>query len=216
LGVTSWNGVFCPLVTPFNFEEELYPAKILHNIARLESIALAGYVVASPTGEGEMLSFDETIRLLELVAGATKKPKVVSTHLASVRESARLIGAASELGYAGAIVDRGDDFHIRCVQDRVSLPVLREPLNAPPLANAVPYVYQTIFEAERSRETEAANDWRERLKPALAAFERYGVPGLKCVMDRFGYYGGPPRLPRVPLKSSEAAEMAAAFDGLRS
>lgn len=214
--MASWNGVFCPLITPFNFEEELYPAKILHNIARLESIALAGYVVASHTGEGKMLSFDETVRLLELVAGATKKPKIVSTHLASVRESARLIGAASELGYAGAIVESGGDFHIRCVQDRVAIPVLRQPLHAPPLANAVPYVYQTIFEAERSRELEAAQDWRDRLKPALAALEKYGVPGLKSVMDGFGYYGGPPRLPRVPLKPSEAAEMAATFDGLRS
>lgn len=214
--MASWNGVFCPLVTPFNFEEEIYPAKVLHNIARLESIALAGYVVASRTGEGEMLSFDETVRLLELVAGATQKTKIVATQLASVREAARLIGAASELGYAGAILESGDDFQIRCVQDRVAIPVLRESLNAPPLANAVPYVYQTIFEAERSRELDAAEDWRERLKPAQAAYEKYGVPGLKSVMDRFGYYGGPPRLPRVPLKPADAAEMAAAFDGLRS
>jgi dihydrodipicolinate synthase/N-acetylneuraminate lyase len=214
--VASWNGVFCPLVTPFNFAEDLYPAKILHNVARLEKIALAGYIVGSRTGEGEMLSFDETVRLLELVAGATKKLKIVSTALPSVRESARLIGAASELGYAAAMIDSGDDFQIRCVQDRVAIPVLREPLNAPPLANAVPYVYQTIFEAERSRETEAAEDWRSRLQPALAAFDKYGVPGLKAVMDRFGYYGGPPRLPRVPLKPAEAAEMAAAFEGLRS
>lgn len=214
--MASWNGVFCPLITPFNFEEEIYPAKVLHNIARLEPIALAGYVVASRTGEGEMLSFDETVRLLELVAGATKKTKIVATHLASVREAARLIGLASELGYAGAILETGDEFQIRCVQDRVAIPVLRESLHAPPLANAVPYVYQTIFEAERSREFDAAADWRERLKPAQAAFERFGVAGLKSVMDRFGYYGGPPRLPRTPLKPAESAEMAAAFDGLRS
>lgn len=214
--MTSWNGVFCPLVTPFNFEEELYPAKVLHNIARLEPIALAGYVVASRTGEGEMLSFEETVRLLELVASATRKTKIVATHLASVREAARLIGAASELGYAGAILETGDDFQIRCVQDRVAIPVLREPLNAPPLANVVPYVYQIIFEAERSRELDAAEDWRKRLKPALAAFDKFGVPGLKSVMDRFGYYGGPPRLPRVPLKAPEVEQMAAAFDGLRS
>ena len=214
--MASWNGIFCPLTTPFNFAEELYPAKVLHNIARLETISLAGYIVGSRTGEGEMLSFEETLRLLELVAGATQKTKIVATSLPSVRESARLLGAAAEMGYAAAILETADDFQVRCVQDRVAIPILRESLNAPPLANAVPYVYQTIFEADRSRESEAAGDWRERMKPALAAFEKFGIAGLKSVMDRFGYYGGPPRLPRVPLKPSEVEEVSAAFDGLRS
>ncbi len=215
-GVAEWNGVFCPIVTPFNSEEELYSAKIPHNISRLESVPLAGYIVGSQTGEGEMLSFEETCKLLELAAGATSKTRIVATQLKGVREAARLVNFAAGVGYAAAILESGDDFQIRCVQDRVSIPIVRQPLAAPPLSNAVPYVYQTIFEAERSREPEAAAEWAARLHPAEQTFKKYGVAGLKSVMDRFGFYGGPPRLPGVPLNSAQAAEVAAAFDGLRS
>ncbi len=212
----NWKGIFCPIVTPFNHLQDLYPAKIQHNLSRLDQIDLAGYIVGSATGESEMLSFEERIALLELAAQSTAKPKIVATREPGVREAARVITKAAELGYQAAILETGDEFFRGCVEDRVPIPVLAEKLDAPPIANAVPYVYQTIFEAERSREAEAAADWRARLQPAQAAIDRYGIPGLKAVMDRFGYYGGPPRLPRVALTPAQADEVAAAFDGLRS
>lgn len=215
-GVVNWNGVFCPVVTPFRFDQEIYPAKVFHNISRLNQIDLAGYIVNTPAGEGEMLSFDERLMLLDLVAAATTKPKIVSTAEPGVLNAIRLIGEAAKRGYVGAVVESDNEFLIRCIQDRVSIPVLTQQLSAPPLANVVPYVYQTIYEAERSREKEAAEDWRNRLKPALAFVEKYGIAGVKAAMDRFGYYGGPPRLPRIQLNSAQMEEAAAALDGLRS
>jgi len=43
----------------------------------------------------------------------------------------------------------------------------------------------------------------------------HGVPGLKHAMDVMGYYGGPPRLPLVPVKPEAKAEIEAAFADLR-
>ena len=85
------------------------------------------------------------------------------------------------------------------------------------IANALPYACVTIWEAFRSRQQEACKDWQTRLLPAskiIAA--KYGIPGLKYAMDLNGYYGGPPRLPFVPPSNEAKAEIAQAFDGLRS
>jgi 4-hydroxy-2-oxoglutarate aldolase len=85
------------------------------------------------------------------------------------------------------------------------------------IANALPYACVTIWEAFRSRQQEACKDWQTRLLPAskiIAA--KYGIPGLKHAMDLNGYYGGPPRLPFIPPSAEAKAEIAQAFDGLRS
>jgi 4-hydroxy-2-oxoglutarate aldolase len=85
------------------------------------------------------------------------------------------------------------------------------------IANALPYACVTIWEAFRSRQQEACKDWQTRILPAskiIAA--KYGIPGLKHAMDLNGYYGGPPRLPFVPPSNEAKAEIAQAFDGLRS
>jgi len=67
-------------------------------------------------------------------------------------------------------------------------------------ANAAPYACISIYEAVRTRETEAAADLQRRFSPAaVAVTTKYGIPGLKHAMDLNGYYGGPPRLPLAPL-----------------
>lgn len=83
------------------------------------------------------------------------------------------------------------------------------------LANAVPYACISIWEAHRSRETDAAQDWQERIRPAAVASSGYGIPGLKHAMDLMGYFGGPPRLPLVPVGPAVQAEIAQAFTGLK-
>ncbi len=39
--------------------------------------------------------------------------------------------------------------------------------------------------------------------PNNAVTNRFGVPGLKAAMDMFGYYGGPPRSPLLPLADAQ-------------
>ncbi len=83
-------------------------------------------------------------------------------------------------------------------------------------ANAAPYATITIWEAHRSRETEAAADWQARIsRAAQLVTTKYGVSGLKYAMDLMGYYGGPPRLPLVPPSPEAKHEIEQAFDKLR-
>ncbi len=84
------------------------------------------------------------------------------------------------------------------------------------LANAVPYACISIWEAHRSRETEAAEDWQSRIAAGSAIISgSYGIPGLKHAMDLMGYFGGDPRLPFVPVGPAAQAEIARAFEGLK-
>ena len=83
-------------------------------------------------------------------------------------------------------------------------------------ANAAPYAAITIWEAHRTRDTEAALDWQNRItNAALLVTTKYGLPGLKCAMDLNGYYGGPPRLPLTPVCPQARHEIEKAFEGIR-
>ncbi|MEI9814698.1 MAG: dihydrodipicolinate synthase family protein [Acidobacteriota bacterium] len=84
------------------------------------------------------------------------------------------------------------------------------------LANALPYCCISVWEAHRTREADAAEDWQQRIRPAATVIAaNYGIPGLKHAMDLMGYFGGPPRLPLVPVGPAAQAEIAKAFDGLK-
>lgn len=84
------------------------------------------------------------------------------------------------------------------------------------LANALPYACISIWEANRSRETDAADDWQRRISPAATLIaSTYGIPGLKHAMDLMGYFGGDPRLPLVPVGPAAQAEIAKALEGLK-
>lgn len=85
------------------------------------------------------------------------------------------------------------------------------------IANVVPYACQTVWEAFRTRQDEAAKDWQSRLLvPAKLIPAKYGIGGLKYAMDLNGYYGGFPRLPLLPPSAAIQREIEQAFDGLRS
>ena len=80
------------------------------------------------------------------------------------------------------------------------------------IASAVPYAAIALWEAFRTREEEAAIDWQQRIThPGILVTDVYGVPGLKYAMDGNGYYGGPPRLPLVPVGGEARSEIDDAF-----
>jgi dihydrodipicolinate synthase/N-acetylneuraminate lyase len=43
-----------------------------------------------------------------------------------------------------------------------------------------------------------------------------GIPGIKYAMDFNGYYGGPPRLPLLPLTADKKAEVERVMSGIRN
>lgn len=84
-------------------------------------------------------------------------------------------------------------------------------------ANCAPYACVTIWEAFRTREYEAAEDWQNRsLLAAKLVTATYGIPGLKHAMDLKGFYGGPPRLPLVPAPAEARLEIEKALQGIKS
>jgi 4-hydroxy-2-oxoglutarate aldolase len=83
-------------------------------------------------------------------------------------------------------------------------------------ASAAPYAMIAIWEAFRTREEEAGLDWQERItRPAMLVTDLYGVAGLKHAMDLNGYYGGPPRMPFLPVSMEARREIEEAFESLR-
>ena len=83
-------------------------------------------------------------------------------------------------------------------------------------ACAAPYATIAIWEAHRTREDEAGIDWQGRIAhPSILVTDLYGVPGLKHAMDVNGYYGGPPRLPFVPVGQAARDEIEDAFRDLK-
>ena len=83
-------------------------------------------------------------------------------------------------------------------------------------ASAAPFSCLTIAEAILKREYDAAEDWQNRIREAaLLVTVKYGIPGLKYAMDFNGFYGGPPRLPLIPLSRAAQLEIETAFHNLR-
>jgi 4-hydroxy-2-oxoglutarate aldolase len=83
-------------------------------------------------------------------------------------------------------------------------------------ASVAPYATIAIWEAFRTREEEAGLDWQERIShPSILVTDLYGVAGLKHAMDLNGFYGGPPRLPFVPVSSDAKHEIENAFRDLK-
>ena len=85
------------------------------------------------------------------------------------------------------------------------------------IANALPYACVTIWEAFRTREQEAVEDWQARITPPgklIAA--KHGIPGLKYAMDLNGYYGGNPRLPILPLTGQQKTEVERLMEKIKN
>jgi len=52
---------------------------------------------------------------------------------------------------------------------------------------------------------------RRLVAPNAAVTKRFGVAGLKAALDLFNFYGGPPRLPLLPLDEANRRAVEAAF-----
>ncbi len=133
-----FRGIYCPLATPFDYRGELYPAKIRHNLTRLNHTALTGYVVADLAGEGPLLSADEKRRLFAEIAEAAGEDKflIAAVSSESTVQSLRLAVAAKEAGFeftaarpvsGGGLPGRGkatQALYFRTLADQSPLPVI--------------------------------------------------------------------------------------------
>ena len=80
-----------------------------------------------------------------------------------------------------------------------------------------PMACYEIYAALKDGDTALAREKQERVKlAAQRVVGDLGVPGVKYSMDLNGYYGGPSRLPFLPLSGDQKAEIEKLMDGIKS
>ena len=76
------------------------------------------------------------------------------------------------------------------------------------LANMAPDESVALLDLFNAGRIQEGRDLHLRMLPAnLAITSRFGVSGLKAALDMVGYYGGPPRLPLLPLDDERCQEL---------
>jgi 4-hydroxy-2-oxoglutarate aldolase len=86
------------------------------------------------------------------------------------------------------------------------------------LANIAPEESVELYRLFLSGQLELGRQLHLRMLPVnLAVTTRFGVSGLKAALDMLGYYGGPPRLPLLPLDDERRRELTSILEsaGLR-
>jgi 4-hydroxy-2-oxoglutarate aldolase len=85
------------------------------------------------------------------------------------------------------------------------------------LACPAPMACYEIFAALKDGDTALAREKQERVKlAAQRVVGELGVPGVKYSMDLNGYYGGPSRLPFLPLTGEQKTEVERLMAGIKS
>jgi 4-hydroxy-2-oxoglutarate aldolase len=80
-----------------------------------------------------------------------------------------------------------------------------------------PMACYEIFAALKDGDHALAREKQERVKVAVQrVVGDLGVPGVKYAMDINGYYGGPSRLPFLPLNGEQKAEIEKLMAGIKS
>lgn len=78
------------------------------------------------------------------------------------------------------------------------------------VACAFPEICVAIYEASRAGDSARAQALQQELMPPTRMLGlQYGIAGLKYAMDCLGYFGGPPRLPLLPLNEPARREIDA-------
>jgi dihydrodipicolinate synthase/N-acetylneuraminate lyase len=74
-----------------------------------------------------------------------------------------------------------------------------------------------IYAALKDGDNALAREKQERVRAAAQrVVGDLGVPGVKYSMDLNGYYGGPSRLPFLPLSGEQKTEIERLMAGLKS
>jgi 4-hydroxy-2-oxoglutarate aldolase len=84
-------------------------------------------------------------------------------------------------------------------------------------ADAAPTAMYEIFAAWKDRDEKLAAEKQQRVAVAARRVAGdFGIPGVKYACDLNGYYGGPARLPLLPLAADEKAEIEALMRDIRN
>ena len=84
-------------------------------------------------------------------------------------------------------------------------------------ADAAPTACYEIYAAYKEGDMPLAEDKQKRIvQAAVDVVGKLGVPGVKYAMDLNGYYGGPSRLPFLPLTAEQRSEVERLMEPLKN
>jgi dihydrodipicolinate synthase/N-acetylneuraminate lyase len=82
---------------------------------------------------------------------------------------------------------------------------------------AAPTACFEVYTAWKDGDKELAQLKQQRIvEPATRVASQLGIPALKYALDLNGYYGGPPRLPLLPLTADQRAEVERVMADVRN
>jgi 4-hydroxy-2-oxoglutarate aldolase len=135
--VQSLEGIFPPLVTPFNRRGKIDEGLFCENVQKLTGIGLSGVLVAGSSGEAPYLSEGERLRLVEIARPLVRPPEIViaGVGLESTDATAKLGQEAVARGADALLVITPNYYkskmdaetlaaHYRAVARRVERPVI--------------------------------------------------------------------------------------------
>jgi 4-hydroxy-2-oxoglutarate aldolase len=101
-----FQGIYAPIVTPFQKNEEIDFSKLKHNLDKLGKSKLSGIVVLGSNGEFAYLDYEEKLQLVKFVIeNFTKEKKIiVGTYNESTRETIKFSKEVSKLGADAILV----------------------------------------------------------------------------------------------------------------
>jgi len=84
-------------------------------------------------------------------------------------------------------------------------------------ADAAPTACYEIYAAYKEGDMALAEEKQKRIaQAAIDVVGKLGVPGVKHAMDLNGYYGGPSRLPFLPLTAEQRSEVERLMEPLKN
>jgi dihydrodipicolinate synthase/N-acetylneuraminate lyase len=86
----------------------------------------------------------------------------------------------------------------------------------PELATCTPQGVYEAYAAFKDGDPALAAEKQNRLAESDALMAKLAIAGIKYGCDYNGYFGGVPRLPRLPLDAAQRAEVERALAGLRN
>lgn len=183
-------------VTPSYYKAEMKPAALIrHYRAIADASPIPTIIYNMPAATGIDLDADTVIQLAEHpniigIKDSSGNVTKFATIVRAVRPDFSVLAGSG--GYA---------YPALCVGAQGAVAAL---------ANVAPRECVALYEAFRTGRHEEARTLQLRLVQLNAAVTtRWNVPGLKAALEELnqGFYGGPPRLPLLPLGEAERAAL---------
>jgi 4-hydroxy-2-oxoglutarate aldolase len=189
--VANLQGIFPPVVTPFNRRGDIDEGLFRENLSRYTGIGLGGVLVSGSTGEMPYLTQAERLRLTEIARSLVKPPEivVVGTGLESTRETVALSREAIARGadallvlppnyYKARMNGAALETHYRALADAVRRPII---IYSIPQFSGIDIPVETVARLSRHPHMAGIKESSGKL-PFVRQLVRAAKPGFRVLV----------------------------------